>query len=193
MAAPHDDPRSKPETWVCLGIVSKPFGVRGGVRINLHNSDSETLNPGLRLELRIPGKDQKQQVVVQTNHGEGRITFEGIHNRDRAEVLRNQEVWVRRNDFPALTNDETYLIDFLGAEVYSEEKGLLGEIVQIHTHTPQPLAQVKMPSGKIVEMPFVAGLIVGLSEKDKKVWIKEPEGLFWGEAVEATLEDETTS
>ena len=38
--------------WICLGKITKPFGIRGGVRIHLYNPDSETLQPGLNVELR---------------------------------------------------------------------------------------------------------------------------------------------
>ncbi|MBL91605.1 MAG: 16S rRNA processing protein RimM [Myxococcales bacterium] len=169
------------ENWVCLGTVAKPFGVRGGVRIRLHNPDSQSLKPGLMIELRTAKDQGKISLKIKSEHGNGRVLFEEITDRNEAERLRGQEVWIQRDDLPQLSPDETYLVDFLGAQVHSEKSGLLGEIIHIDIHSPQPLARVKTLSGQVIEMPFVAGLIVGLSEADKEVWIEEPIGLFSGE------------
>ena len=180
MTAPKE---SETPSWICLGKITKPFGIRGGVRIHLHNPDSETLQPGLEIELRPKGSLQRQKVVVQSNHGGGRVVFENFTNRNAVEELRNHEVWIERAHLPPVSDEEAYLVDFLQAQVFNQNEMLLGTIVKIDINTPQPLATVETPAGKRVDMPFVAGLITQLSEEEKKVWIDEPEGLFSGEPL----------
>ena len=164
-----DGSSGEPKNWVCLGTVAKPFGVRGGIRIRLLNPDSQSLKPGLMIELRATKDQTKTPLKIKSEHGNGRVLFEEITDRNEAESLRGQEVWIQRDDLPQLSPDETYLVDFLGAQVHSKQSGHLGEIIHIDIHSPQPLAQVKTPSGKVIQMPFVAGLIVGLSEADQEV------------------------
>jgi 16S rRNA processing protein RimM len=175
----HQDPQNHP-VWICLGKITKPFGIRGGVRIHLHNAESKALRPGLELELRAPDTTKNLRSVIKSEHGAGRVVFREFNDRNQVEELRQFEVWIRREDLPPLRADETYLVDFLGAEVISDQNGYLGEITKMDIRTPQPLATVKTADGRLVDMPFVAGLIVELSEEEKKVWIDEPEGLFSG-------------
>ena len=181
--------QSDDESWVCLGTVTKPFGIRGGVRIRLVNPDSQSFRRGLQVQLRKGKEDAPLQLEVKAEHGGGRVTFHDITDRNRAETLRGFEVWIKRDDLPTLSDDEAYLIDFIGAQVYSEQNGHLGEITSIDIRTPQPLAKVKTLKGNSIEMPFVAGLIVGLSEEKREVWIDEPVGLFSGEVDVAEEEN----
>lgn len=182
MTGPKRPPSEDAPVWVCLGKITKPFGIRGGVRIHLHNTDSTTLRPGLQLELRAPDGKRTIQNVIKSEHGGGRVVFHEFNNRNQVEELRQFEVWIRRTDLPPLRADETYLVDFLGAEVLSDQNGYLGKITKMDIRTPQPLATVQTSDGRLIDMPFVAGLIVELSEEEKKVWIDEPEGLFSGDA-----------
>jgi len=170
-------------SWICLGKITKPFGIRGGVRIHLYNPDSETLQPGLEVELRYGASKQKQTAIIKTHHGGGRVVFQNFYDRNTVEGLRNYEVWIQRSALPPINDNEAYLIDFLQAQVLNEDEDVLGTIIKIDINTPQPLATVKTPSGKNIDMPFVAGLITRLCEEEKKVWIDEPEGLFSGEPL----------
>ncbi len=169
--------------WICLGKITKPFGIRGGVRIHLYNPDSETLQPGLNVELRHAASNKSIAAVIKTHHGGGRVVFQNFSDRNTVEELRNHEVWIQRSALPPIDENEAYLIDFLQAEVLNQDEKILGTIIKIDINTPQPLATVKTPSGKCIDMPFVAGLITRLCEEEKKVWIDEPEGLFSGEPV----------
>lgn len=140
---------------IAVAELSAPHGVRGWVRVHLYDPDSEALRPGLRVELRPPqgshgpGAMSAQVLAVEPVPGKAvlRVHFAEIASRDRAEELRGHEVWVAREDLPALEDDEFYLGDTIGLPVERALAGdgtqALGTIVGVTSNGVQDLLEVQ--------------------------------------------------
>lgn len=169
-------------SWVRIGAVIRPHGIRGELKLYLDNPDSELLKKGLCIRL-VPAKRPAQTFTVAAVFGQGdRVRLEGLNDRNLAETWRQAVLEARREDFPPLAEDETYLVDLIGAEVRAEDESLLGVIDAFSDNRAQPLAEVKTPGGEVVSMPFVPGIVTDLDEEAGVVWVDPPEGLFFGEA-----------
>lgn len=55
----------------------------------------------------------------------------GIDDRDRAEGLRGQEIWVDSAQFPALPKGEYYHRELLGLTAYDQDGQALGTVAQV--------------------------------------------------------------
>lgn len=167
--------------WVRVGVVARPHGVRGGLKLHLDNPDSELLRPDLTLRL---GDDE--HVVVRVL-GDARVMLADVSSREAAEALRAREVFVRREDFPPPSEDEAYLIDLVGARVVHADDGrLLGVVERFSDNGAQPLAEIKTPAGGGLRlMPFVPGIVTDVDEAAGVITVAPPEGLLEGEALEA--------
>lgn len=169
------------DDWVRVGVVSRPHGVRGGLRLHLDNRDSEVLREKLELKL------GETVFCVTRSYGDHRVELEGVDDRDAAEALRAREIWVRRADFPPPDDDESYLVDLIGARVlHADDDRELGVIAAFSDNTVQPLAEVKTGDGETRLMPFVPGIVVDVDEDAGVVRVAPPEGLLDGEAFEAS-------
>lgn len=189
--APAPDAASTPASaWVRIGVVGRPHGVRGALRIHLDNPDSELLDPGLSVRLRKEERARVREAVYAVANvfgGGDRVELEDLGDRDDAEAWRGAEVAVRREDFPPLEEDESYLIDLVGARVTDPAGRELGVIEAFTDNGAQPLAVVRTTAGP-VDLPFVPGLVASVDEAAKVVVVDAPVGLFEGEAEEAAPE-----
>jgi 16S rRNA processing protein RimM len=102
-----------------LGVLLKPHGLRGALRVHLHDPASETLREGLACDLEREG-----QVVRSLTVGEVRgagtsksVRFTGVVSVEEAEKLRGLTIVVRRADLPPLEEGEFYVEDMIDAEV----------------------------------------------------------------------------
>lgn len=147
---------------IAVAELTAPHGVRGWVRVHLYDPASAALRPGLHVELRPPEGARTSAAVateilaVDPVPGKAvlRVHFAAIADRDRAEALRGYEVWVDRDDLPALDDDEFYLADTLGLPV---ERALpdgavqpLGVVVGVTSNGMQDLLEVEWtrPDGR---------------------------------------------
>lgn len=147
-----------PRTALVLGYVAGAHGIRGALRIHLHDPDSEALSAGRTVHLwrddaplgafevvsvdPVPGKASRRRVVLG-----------GIHDRDRAESLQGSELRIDRAQLPPLADDEYYLADAVGLTVEREREGgvqALGEVVGLTSNGVQDLFEVRWrdPGGR---------------------------------------------
>lgn len=182
-------------SFVRVGVVARPHGVRGALKLHLDNPESELLAPGLKLRIvPVPRRERGgvpaapkdvRDVVVARVFGGDRVELEGDLTREDADALRGAEIQVDRADFPPPSEEEAYLIDFVGAEVRTEGGATLGVIRGFTDNRAQPLALVETPSGAVVEMPFVPGIITHLDPEAAAVIVAPPGGLFDDDALHA--------
>lgn len=168
------------DRWVYIGRVARPHGVRGGLRLHLENPDGEVLREGIVLRLERP-KSAPREVTVTRVYGESLVNLEEIKDRDEAEALREAHVHVRRADFPPPDEDESYLVDLIGAEVRHVDGRVLGVLESFSDNRAQPLAEVRTSEedgARLVLVPFVPGIVSDVDESAGVVVLAPPLGLF---------------
>ena len=113
-----------------LGRITGPFGVRGWVKLH-----SFTEPPGQILEFPrwhadAPGRPTRELRIAEGKaHGKGWVArLEGIDDRDAAIALGKPELWVEREELPALKAGEHYREDLVGFEVVNVAGASLGRV-----------------------------------------------------------------
>jgi 16S rRNA processing protein RimM len=156
MTEPRDDDPAA--SLLVVGYVAAAHGVRGGVRVHLHDPDSQALEPGRRVTLRRDGRTLATHEVLHADPipgkpGRFRVSLAGVPGRDQAEALRGCELLVARHELPALADDEFYLADAIGLPVQREHHGqieALGTVVGLTSNGVQDLFEVQWrgPDGR---------------------------------------------
>ncbi|MCA9297448.1 MAG: 16S rRNA processing protein RimM [Alphaproteobacteria bacterium] len=124
------------EDEVELGSISGVFGVRGEVRLHLHNRDSSLLDDGREVVLITP--EGRFRATLRTRPGAGKRVLgviDGIEDRDEAEALIGATFTVPLADLPEPDDDEYYLDEVVGMSVCTGEK-VHGRVVEVHTTGP---------------------------------------------------------
>ncbi|MFZ9890194.1 MAG: ribosome maturation factor RimM [Myxococcota bacterium] len=172
------------ERWVLVGHVARPHGVRGGLKFELENPDSALLVVGLKVRLQRRGGAAKDATIRRV-YGGTNVELEECVDRNAAEGLRGVEIFVRRDDFPPVDDDETYLVDLIGARVTHRDGHELGVIEAFSDNGAQPLAEVRTSGARdIVLVPFVPPIVHAVDESARWVVLAPPTGLFDDDAEE---------
>ena len=100
-----------------IGYISKAQGVKGEVKISPLTDDA-----GRFKKLKNVYLDGKAYAVKSVRILPNGIfmTFEGISDRNGAELLRDKEIQVDRKDAVSLPKDRYFIVDVVGCEVYAE-------------------------------------------------------------------------
>ena len=156
--------------WVEVGFVARPHGVRGEVRVKLHNSSSETLFEADDVSLRAPDGSQRVMRILNARpaaDGFVLVTFEGIGGRDAAEALRASTLLVPRQSLPPVEEDEFYVHDILGAQVVGEDGTVFGKVVDYVTYPAVDVLVVK--GDRRYEVPVIDDFVHRIDSSAKRV------------------------
>ena len=119
--------------FLAVGKLRRPHGISGEMLMLIWTDFPERLQPGKQV---FVGKSYKPYRIINVRgHGQGSIiSFDGFNNRDDIGHLRNQVVYIRTSDLPALPDDEIYLHQLIGLRVISDEDetrlGIVAEIIE---------------------------------------------------------------
>ena len=101
-----------------------------------------------------------------------------IDNRDKAESLKNQMVYMAEEDLEELPEGVYYVKDMIGMDVVSSEGLHLGKLRDVNTNTPQKVYEVERPGKKDILIPGVDEFILDIDMEKRVITVKVIEGLY---------------
>jgi 16S rRNA processing protein RimM len=179
MSGPREPARLDPKRLVDIGRVQKPHGIKGEVRVVLHNPASELLGEGRRVRLRpTQGDEQLARVKRARPTPQGLIvTFAEVLDRNAAEALQGASVLLPRDEFPPLDEGEFYACDLEGATVTSGSGDPLGEVVELLTYPTCSALRVRLGDGSFAEFALVESVIARVDVEARRVELRDAEAL----------------
>lgn len=175
---------SKMGDLTCVGAVAGAFGVRGEVRLKSFCGIPEDIadyNP-LSLE---DGREITVRLTGQIKNGLS-ARLSGVGNKEAADALRGQRLYVPRDRLPHLPDDEYYHTDLIGLAVHDTGGAPLGKVTAVHNHGAGDLLEIKGPTAKGgVLLPFTLAIVPTVDLRAGRIVADPPEGLF-SSSVEGT-------
>ena len=166
MSAPSDQ-------LVEIGVLGRPHGVRGALRVFLHNQGS-TLLEELEKVL-VAGADGETDVLEITHfqpgpkHGIAR--FAGVNSRQGAEELKGALLLVPREMLPPLDEGEFYAGDLIGMNV-ATKTGPRGTVTA--SRDSGGIEIVTVTDGETeIEIPLVETFVVDLDIPARKLLVRD--------------------
>jgi len=166
----------KEQEYLLLGKVTRPFGIRGEVRVHTYNPFSETLEHLDSLLLRSKdGKIQEFKIAqIRIHQNFYLVHFEGINDRDLAESLRDREILVRKDQLGRLKQGEFYWFELIGLAAVSESGNEIGKVIAIEETNPylggNDILVINAEGGEIL-VPFTEKQVKKVDLKAKKIVI----------------------
>jgi 16S rRNA processing protein RimM len=114
---------------VAVGRVARPHGIRGALKIQLHDPDSTTL-----LEVRtvtIAGRSYAVERARAHGVGVALVELGGIATIEQADALRGQAVEIDRTDL-VFAPGEYLVADLIGCEAFDPRGRALGAVVELY-------------------------------------------------------------
>jgi len=111
-----------------VGVLGRAHGVRGQIKLHLHNPASAALEgAACRVTLVTDEGVHERDLEVTAATGEQLIVrLQGVEDRDAAEALRGARVLVGRASLEPPGEDEYYYVDLIGCQVVDELEGEVG-------------------------------------------------------------------
>jgi 16S rRNA processing protein RimM len=109
--------------FISIGKVVKPHGIKGELKFFLYNKDSNLLSLNVSIWFKINNSYKSFDLL--NSKGLGKIfKLESVDNRSDAELLREKEFFVLRDDLPDLDDGNFYLNDIINFKLFNGEKEL---------------------------------------------------------------------
>ena len=127
-----DLPGSAAPTYVLCGYISGVYGVRGWVKVYSYTRPIDNLLKYRPWQLHADEDRSIHELESSRRTHRGLIAkLHGVDDRDQAEALRGQEIWIDSAQFPALPKGEYYHRELLGLTAYDQNEQVLGTVEQV--------------------------------------------------------------
>lgn len=166
------------EQFLQVGVISSTHGLQGEVKVFPTTDDVERFKV-LKQVILDTGKEQipleiqsvkffKQMVIAK---------FKGIDHINEIEKYKGKSLLIRREDAVRLEEDEYFIADLIGMQVFTEdgEFGILKDVIE--TGANEVYAIDSKEHGEVL-VPAIRQCILDVNVKEKKMMIHLLEGLI---------------
>lgn len=106
------------------------------------------------------------------------MTLDGIDTIDKANKLKNEYIYIKKDETEVLDNNTYYVCDLIGCDVISAlDNKVIGKIVDVFNTGANDIYEVKNEKNASIYLPAICDVIKQVDIKNKKVFIKIMEGL----------------
>ena len=161
-----------------VGVIANTHGIRGEVKVFPTTEDPNRFKK-LKEVLLDTGKEKLPLEISSVRFFKNLVIvkFKGIDNINDIEKYKGKDLYVTRENAIPLKEDEYYLADILGADLYTEDGKEFGRLKDI-LETGANLVYVVMHEGKEVLLPVIPDCVKEISVEEKKVVIHLMKGLL---------------
>jgi len=149
-----------PRGCIQLGVIGRPHGVRGLVKVTSHTADPAdltTYGPLSDAEGRKYALRWKAEGVAEVSRIVDGVAVK-VTDRLQAEKLTNTRLFVDRCALPPADEDEYYLADLIGVAVVDPAGRTLGTVSTVHDYGAGASLEI-VSSGAPLLIPFTAACV----------------------------------
>ncbi|HEU5208572.1 MAG TPA: ribosome maturation factor RimM [Longimicrobiales bacterium] len=179
-----DAGRSLPEHLV-VGHLAKAHGTKGELFVwPLTDAPEDVFLEGMELVLGDEDgalDSAADPLVVEQSRPFKRgelVKFEGVDDRNAAELLTGRYVLAAREALAPLEEDEVYYHELLGLTVVTEGGTQVGTVREVYEMEPSDMLEVKSSDGKLHLVPFSARIVRQVDVAGGRIVIDPPQGLL---------------
>lgn len=162
---------------IVIAVVGAPHGTRGEVRIKTFTEDPMDLAAYGALEtadgrlFTVESVRPAKEVVI--------ARLSGIDDRDKAEALKNERLFVPRARLPDPEDEETfYHTDLIGLPVVDGAGTVLGTVRSVPNFGAGDLLEIARERGQSVLLPFTKEFVPRIDLAGRLIVADPPLGLF---------------
>ena len=164
--------------FLVLGKLRRAHGVRGEIPMEVYTHMLELLSPQNTVYI---GEEHHPYVIEQTRYKNDLLLlkFFSINDRTLVSTLTNKLVYVAVDQLPPLEEDEFYLHELIGLDVFQEDGLYLGVLSEILETGANDVYLVEDDEGKEILLPATEEMILEIDLEANKmvvakmVWYNE--------------------
>lgn len=162
-----------------IGQIVNTFGVKGMVKVVPFTDDVDRFEKLNKVFLEKNNKTVEKE-IEETKYHKNMILvkFKNVDTIEEAEKYVNAYLKVDRENAIELEEDEYFIADLLGSDVYTDENMLLGKLEDIYNTGSNDIYVVKDESGKQILLPAIADVIKNIDVQNQKIIVHLLDGLL---------------
>lgn len=180
--------RSAAPRYLVLAKVLRPHGVRGELSVQVFTDFPERLHELEKVYLGASAEkpDRMRPFAIdnarpqRTNKQGGTwlLHLHGINDRDAADLLRDQYVFVALDQAVPLADDEVYLFQVIGLQAETPRGEVLGRVVDIIETGANDVYVIRGSAYGEVLVPAINGVVLAIEVESGRMIVDPPPGLL---------------
>lgn len=160
---------------VVLGVITRPHGVRGEVRVHRFNPGSTLMLELDRVVLRTKdGLETERAVRAKKRSGDADVLWlEGCSRPEDADALRGAEIAIPRERLPRTAEDEHYHVDLVGLRVLEGGREL-GDVIEVLALPSCDALRIRTERGTL-EIPILEPYVVAVDRASGTIEVAHSE------------------
>ena len=161
-----------------VGYILKPQGINGEVKVESVSPEPGRFNTLKKIYIQ---KETLQAFSVESVRVSNRFVFlklGGVDTRNDAEMLRGAEILIPEKDLLDLGDNEYFVHDLIGCQVFDEQNNKVGELVEIMQNPSNDVYVLATPTGRELLIPAIKDVVCNIDLKRKTITIRLVEGLL---------------
>ena len=173
-----------PDRRILMGVVGRPHGVRGLVRVHSYTADpadlagyGPLLDDGGRpwtLAWRVSGVAELRDAAGQP-----------LPDRSAAERMVNTRLWVDRDRLPPPEEGEFYLADLVGMAALDPAGAAVGRVAVVHDYGAGTSLEIERPGNAPLLVPFTHACVPHVDPAAGTLVVVEPDEVLVEDTAEA--------
>ncbi|MGI6049725.1 MAG: ribosome maturation factor RimM [Acetivibrionales bacterium] len=163
--------------YLIVGTVINTHGVKGELKVNPITSDVSRFDYLTYVSIKRGSEFKEYRVLSRRYHkGFVLLLLKGIETMDEAEKLKGMDLYVARKHAIELEEDEFFMADIIGLEVYEGEKrlGILTDILETGSNDVYIITD---DNKKELLIPALKSVVKVIDIEERVMQVILPEGL----------------
>ena len=167
------------EDLLKVGVITTTHGVRGEVKVFPTTDDAQRFLD-LEYVLLDTGRELKKLTIQNVKFFKNLaiLKFKEIDNINDIEMYKGRDLWIPREEGQNLDEDEYYIADLLGMEVYLEDGSRFGTLKDVMETGANDVYIVTRTDGSEVLLPAIHECILDIDIETNRMTVHLMKGLL---------------
>lgn len=139
---------------ICVGVVTGVHGLKGLLKVKPFTDEPESVAAYGAVETEDGSRQLKLEVANRAGKGQVAVRVAGINDRDAAEALKGQRLYVPRERLPAPDPDEFYYADLVGLAAQRADGETVGKVRAVFDFGAGEVLEIVDEAGALIMVPF---------------------------------------
>lgn len=166
-------------SYVAVGHIVAPHGIRGEVKVELMTDFPERYRPGSKLylgDLDGVAVTPVQVTAARPHKNVMLVKLDTVPDRNAAELLRDQYLLIPEAQIMPLGEHENYVHDLVGLQVVAADGEVLGVLTEILFTRANDVYVVTGAEGELL-LPALRDVVLQIDLAARRMTVALPEGL----------------
>ncbi len=134
-----------------IAKVSKPQGIKGELKCQLYTDVFSAVEQMTEV---FVGQEKCEVEYAKLRRGDLYLKLRGVDDRNHAELFRNCEIFLPKEEISKFVEDDFLVDDLIGMVLYDEDGNLVGQIVDYEDYGSAPILSIEQ-NGHVYELPYI--------------------------------------